>query len=81
MTIAFQKSNYMNKKFIKMLQRKSSVKSVKCHPSWCGKALDRAFFVFGSKRNEEESIFIVKTFGNWYNVKNKIRMSRSVEDV
>lgn len=64
MTIAFQKSNYMNKKFIKMLQRKSSVKSVKCHPSWCGKALDRAFSVVGSKKNEEESIFIVKTFGN-----------------
>lgn len=64
MTIAFQKSNYMNKKFIKMLQRKSSVKSVKRHPSWYGKALDRAFSVVGIKKNEEESIFIVKTFGN-----------------
>lgn len=66
MTIAFQKSNYMNKKFIKMLQlqRKSSVKSVKRYPSWCGKALDRAFSVVGIKKNEEESIFIVKTFGN-----------------
>lgn len=64
MTTVFQKLKYMNKKCIKMLQRKSSVKGVKRHHPWCGNALDRAFFVFGSKRNEEESIFIVKTFGN-----------------
>lgn len=63
MTIAFQKSNYMNKKFIKMLQRKSSVKSVKRYPSWCGKALDRAFSVVGSKRNEEERILLWRIDG------------------
>ena len=60
MTIAFQKSNYMNKKFIKMLQRKSSVKSVKRHPSWCGKALDRAFSVVGIKKTKKRAFLLLR---------------------
>lgn len=63
MTTVFQKLKYMNEKFIKMLQRKSSVKSVKRHRPWCGKALDRAFSVFGSKRNEEERILLWRIDG------------------
>ena len=60
MTIAFQKSNYMNKKFIKMLQRKSSVKSVKCHPSWCGKALDRAFLCLEARETKKRAFLLLR---------------------